>query len=569
MPFNKRLNKQSAGLLPDGYGVCSPIGVCYEVLLDKSEEPSLEDPRYYTRSTVVSIDNNNYELFRNRVRTNSQAMSVNYMVPTDKSPDVYWTLTGNKSGTTKLYDKAVRSNMMKEATIINKKSSKLHSNNTNNRNLKFAEPTTIKEADSSKDLNEIIYNKIRESRIKSLKESKEDIQRLINYAGEELANEFLDIKSRIKPPQNDIYYWLKRPLEEFEEFMEESRSAISNSQKRSSGKSGAKLIYSDSDWKVYHITTYEASVYYGKGTKWCISGIEKGKEYFDDYHSNGIEFYFYINRSGEKYALSYNPTTDYFEVYNAEDNPVEDIPNAPIIEGLPVFIPNMKVINGVLIEYSKLSSDINVTIPNSVTSIGDYAFDGCKSLKSINIPNSVTSIGEGAFDGCKSLKSINIPNSVTSIGICAFENCDSLTSITIPNSVTRIGICAFENCGSLTSITIPNSVTSIGAFTFRECKSFKSITIPNSVTRIGKGAFYECASLKSIDIPNSVTSIGKYAFCNCDSLTSINIPNSVTSIGEGAFNRCVSLTDLKFEGDPKDIEIGKDVFLGTPLEGVY
>ena len=230
----------------------------------------------------------------------------------------------------------------------------------------------------------------------------------------------------------------------------------------------------------------------------------------------------------------------------------------------------------------------NTTIPNSVTGIGDYAFDGCKSLASISIPNSVTSIGNSAFSSCSSLTSITIPNSVTSIGYSAFSLCSSLTFITIPNSVTSIGEAAFSGCSSLTypiynahcfaymppsyagsytipegikqiigasfsgcssltSITIPNSVESIEELAFERCSSLTSITIPNSVTSIGNRAFSSCSSLTSITIPESVTSIGNSAFSSCSSLSSITIPNSVTSIGEAAFFRCSSLTSITCE----------------------
>ncbi|MEE1112944.1 MAG: leucine-rich repeat domain-containing protein [Bacteroidales bacterium] len=181
----------------------------------------------------------------------------------------------------------------------------------------------------------------------------------------------------------------------------------------------------------------------------------------------------------------------------------------------------------------------------SVTSIRNYAFsyscsltyvtNDCSSLTSVTIPNSVTSIGEGAFAGCESLTSVTIPNSVTEIGSEAFYGCSSLTSVTIPNSVTSIGEGAFGGCSSLTSVTIPNSVTSIEFATFSGCRSLTSITIPNSVTSIGASAFAHCNSLTSVTIPNSVTSIEDYAFAHCNSLTSVTIPNSVTSIGNGAF----------------------------------
>ena len=150
--------------------------------------------------------------------------------------------------------------------------------------------------------------------------------------------------------------------------------------------------------------------------------------------------------------------------------------------------------------------------------ICDGAFSGCKSLQSITIPNSVTSIGNSAFSSCESLQSVTIPDSVTSIGDEAFSSCESLQSVTIPNSVTSIGDEAFSDCDSLQSVTIPNSVTSIGYRAFYWCTSLQSVTIPNSVTKIGDGAFYRCYYLQSVTIPNSVTSIGDEAFFLCTDL---------------------------------------------------
>ena len=197
-------------------------------------------------------------------------------------------------------------------------------------------------------------------------------------------------------------------------------------------------------------------------------------------------------------------------------------------------------VNGILYNKAKTillycpNGKASCSIPNGVTSIGDYAFSACSNLTSITIPDSVTSIGNGAFYYCRSLTSITIPDSVTSIGTYAFSGCSSLTSITIPDSVTSIGYRAFCKCSSLTSITIPDSVTSIGNYAFEECSSLTSITIPDSVTSIGDWAFEYCSSLTSITIPDSVTSIGVGAFYDC-SLTSITIPDSVTSIGDQAF----------------------------------
>ena len=214
-----------------------------------------------------------------------------------------------------------------------------------------------------------------------------------------------------------------------------------------------------------------------------------------------------------------------------------------------------------------------ITIPDSVTTIGDYAFRDCYSLTSVTIPDSVTTIGEWAFDSCSSLTSVTIPNSVTTIKLSAFGYCSSLTSVTIPDSVTTIGTWAFHYCIDLTSVTIPDSVTTIGNAVFAGCRNLREFngkfasedgrcliidgtlnsfapaglteyTILNSVTTIGSCAFEGCSSLTSVTIGDSVTKIGGGAFEHCRSLTSVTIPDSVTTIGDGAFYNCDSLTSV-------------------------
>ena len=161
-------------------------------------------------------------------------------------------------------------------------------------------------------------------------------------------------------------------------------------------------------------------------------------------------------------------------------------------------------------------TDTEVEIPAEyngmpVVEIGKFSFDDGESLISVTIPDSVTSIGNNAFYLCVSLESIVLPDSITHIGDNAFYQCVSLGSIVLPDSIRYIGDSAFYQCG-LTEITIPNSVTSIKANTFSYCSALATVTIPNSVTSIGKYAFFNCESLREISIPDSVTSIGEAAF---------------------------------------------------------
>ena len=218
--------------------------------------------------------------------------------------------------------------------------------------------------------------------------------------------------------------------------------------------------------------------------------------------------------------------------------------------------------NGVVYNSSKeeilgYTKDIpnDLTIPDSVTSIGGGAFYGCTGLTSITVkednPNYSSDEYGVLFNKDKTMliqypigntrTSYTIPDSVTSIGNGAFYECTGLKSVTIPDSVTSIGSCVFEDCTGLTSVTIGNSVTSIGNNAFRDCTRLTNITIGNSVTSIGNYVFYGCTGLTSVTIPDSVTNIGDFAFLDCGSLTSVTIPNSVTSIGSGAFFNCDNL----------------------------
>ena len=230
------------------------------------------------------------------------------------------------------------------------------------------------------------------------------------------------------------------------------------------------------------------------------------------------------------------------------------------IEGYPVRI----IDNGA---FENCNSFTRITIPDSVTSIGDYAFYSCDALETVTIGNGVVNIGNNAFFVCYNLLTVMFGNSVESIGAKAFDMCSKLSNLVLPESLTSIGESAFNSCKNLTSITIPSNVRYIGTYAFGNCSSLANITFCDGVTNIGNGAFHDCA-VTEIIIPDSITSIDDYAFGCCYNLTSVHIPNTVTSIGAEAFMYCNKLTSIVI---PKSVtSIGNKAFYEcTSFSDVY
>ncbi len=263
------------------------------------------------------------------------------------------------------------------------------------------------------------------------------------------------------------------------------------------------------------------------------------------------------------------------------------------------------IANGILVEYNGAGGD--VTIPDGVTYIGDFAFYDRTDLTGVTIPSSVTRIGNNAFCGCSNLADLTIPDSVTSIGSLAFFDCISLTSVTIPGSATIVDPSAFDGCSGLTAISVAAdnpAYCSVDGVLFNKDQpeliaypngKAGAYTIPDGVVSIRDFAFDGCTGLTDITVPSSVVSIGDYAFKGCTGLTSISvaadnpaycsadgvlfnkgqteliaypngkvgaytIPDGVVSIGNCAFEGCTGLTDVTI-GDGV-VSIGNYAFGG-------
>ena len=197
-----------------------------------------------------------------------------------------------------------------------------------------------------------------------------------------------------------------------------------------------------------------------------------------------------------------------------------------------------------------------ISIPYSLTAIGESAFRDCKKLSWINAMN-VKTFGSSAFAGCSAAEgAVLLSLELTEIPSYLFADCTNLKAVNTYSDIVTIGENAFKNCSSLQTLTIPDSVTTLPKELFSGCTALTKVTLPKDLSAIPAGFFSGCTALAKISIPAGVTSLGEYAFSGCTALTDLFLPDAVASIGRQAFSGCTGITKMTIVGDAPTIGAG-------------
>lgn len=208
--------------------------------------------------------------------------------------------------------------------------------------------------------------------------------------------------------------------------------------------------------------------------------------------------------------------------------------------------------------------DANPVIPSEiggkkVTAIGDSCFAGNTKIRNITIPDTVVSIGDYAFECCGAMTSVKFSSMLKSIGKGAFSGCGQIASLDIPDSVKTIDDGAFLYCKSCKELKISAGLTTLGQFAFAGMESLERASFKGSaLTQLPDRAFCNCLALTDIKLPSGLASIGKRAFSNCQSLAELEFTDKLNSVGDYAFEKDESLQSITFTAS--DLHLGSKVF---------
>ncbi|MBO5772499.1 MAG: leucine-rich repeat domain-containing protein [Clostridia bacterium] len=223
------------------------------------------------------------------------------------------------------------------------------------------------------------------------------------------------------------------------------------------------------------------------------------------------------------------------------------------IDGIPVTEIGNDAFNGENLE--------KITLPSTITKIGDNAFFGCKYLQRIDLPDALTHIGNQAFVGCSLIELLHVGGNVDFIGEYAFQNCTSLSSVVFEEGATTLGTYTFNNCANLVYVTIPSTIDTIGWGVFSDCFNLRDTQfLPDSIHTIDGWAFSNCSLLETLYLPESLKVIGEYAFYGCN-LTSVVLDEGLEYIGDGAFEYNLTLSEFSLPNGIK--HIGANIIFDT------
>ena len=319
-------------------------------------------------------------------------------------------------------------------------------------------------------------------------------------------------------------------------------------------------LYNTSDTiDIYTESNSPARVYYhyedGKMVRACTRGSETGIDPDYEYYTSPDSPYF---NPAPGYGQSYEDGSGtVVQIYSYEVEEDDAGQKYAVITGyngsatalaIPSEIDGYEVREIARSAFADQDLIRSVVVPDSVTVIDSYAFDGCTSLSNVTLSKNLQEFGMRVFDSCVSLYEIEIPKSLTSAygsGTGGTFGYSGLKRVTFEEGTTEVLANLFWSAYELEEIELLDTMTSIGSSAFLGCSSLTEISLPNSITEIGRSAFEDCTSLTSIVIPDSVISIDSYAFDGCTSLSSVALSKNLQDIGMRVFNNCMQLEEIE------------------------